>query len=51
MNFRNKLECFVPGKLFQPSLISTLAGWKSVTHGQKKFYNIAPGPNVLKNCP
>ncbi len=42
MNFRNKLECFVLGKFFQPSLTNTLA-----EYGQKSFITFAPDQVLL----
>jgi len=54
MNSHNKQECFVLGMPFQPSRNKHSSWeWKSVNHGQKKFYNIGPRVGVFndkKSC-
>jgi hypothetical protein len=45
--FRNKLECFVPGKPFQPSLVfrdKHLFITKTVNYGRNKSYDTGPRP-------
>ncbi len=50
MNFYNQLECFVPGKLFQPSLTNTLAEYENPQITDKKsFITLAPGLNVINH--
>ncbi len=47
MNFRNKLECFVPGEFYPPGLSNTNFLQKFVNYGQK-IITLGPGVNVIK---
>jgi hypothetical protein len=40
-NFRNKLECFVPGKLFQPNLMIVGKAWSLHYSGAPETLELA----------
>jgi len=50
MNFRNKLERFVPGKSFQPSLIRIRLGWKGLPGTNALGYYKNSKITLVKSC-
>jgi hypothetical protein len=50
MNFRNKLERFVPGKPFQPSLIRIRLVWKGLPGTNALGYYKNSKITLVKSC-